>query len=320
MKNFVLFCCVFFGITHFVNAQESSLLIAADNAEKMTIVLDGAAKNQEPQTQVIIDNIMPGAHKIKVMKHNTGAPQMVVEKTIYLDPSTRVYINLKLNNKNEYVLRPYNSEPYFPKSANNANTINPNPNNVVVNPNPNNVVVNPNPNTGNVNMNMSTNSTINPNPNENVNVNISVGVDGMNFNLNANTNGMTNTTTNSTMNSNTTISNPNTVIIPNYNGPYGCAMPTLNQADFAAAKQSIKAQSFSDTQETIARQVIQSNCLLSAQVKELMLLFTFEESKLNIAKFAYTHTCDVGRYYEVNSAFQFSSSVDDLNAYIQSHR
>jgi hypothetical protein len=60
--------------------------------------------------------------------------------------------------------------------------------------------------------------------------------------------------------------------------------------------------------------------MTSAQVTEILDLFTFEESKIDFAKFAYGRTYDIGNYYLVNNAFTFESSIDDLNDYISSYR
>jgi len=54
-------------------------------------------------------------------------------------------------------------------------------------------------------------------------------------------------------------------------------------------------------------------------VKELVGLFTFESSKLEIAKAAYGRTIDKNNFYQVNDAFTFSSSVDELSEYINTY-
>ena len=71
---------------------------------------------------------------------------------------------------------------------------------------------------------------------------------------------------------------------------------------------------------TMAKQIINSNCLVASQVKEIMMIFDFEASKLDFAKYAYTRTYDIGNYYMVNDVFDFESSIDDLNAYINAQR
>ena len=308
MKTIILILTLL-SVMSYSFAQEGSILIAADNAEKMTVVLDGALKNEDPRTQVIIDGVMPGMHKIKVIKHNSGAPQVIIEKTIGVEPGTRSYYNVKLNNKNEYVLRLYNAEPYM-ANANNNPVITNNPNTTVVQPNPNVVVEPVNP--GNVTM--STNTTL---PSENMNMNMTITETGVNFNMNVNTTGTPGN--NPVLITPSTVPQNNVVVIP-ANTAVMCAMPTLNPGDFQRAKATISNQSFDDTRATIAKQVIQANCMSVAQIKEILTLFSFEETKLDIAKFAYIYTCDRNKYYEINSVFSFSSSVDELNAHISTIR
>jgi Domain of unknown function (DUF4476) len=107
-------------------------------------------------------------------------------------------------------------------------------------------------------------------------------------------------------------------VMPGYGGPVGCNWPMSDQ-DFANAKHSISSKDFEDSKMTIAKQVVSANCLFASQVKELMLLFDFEDSKLEFAKYAYGYTYDTGNYFKVNDAFEFESSIEELNQYIGSH-
>ena len=94
----------------------------------------------------------------------------------------------------------------------------------------------------------------------------------------------------------------------------------MNDNDFQGVKQSISSKSFEDSKLTMAKQVLNSNCLFSSQVKEIMMLFSFEDTRLELAKAGYGNTYDIGNYYKVNDAFTFESSIDELNAYINSGR
>lgn len=105
--------------------------------------------------------------------------------------------------------------------------------------------------------------------------------------------------------------------LPDYSGPYGCPAPTLDAAAFTQAKQTISANSIENTRLIVAKQIIRNNCMLASQVAEIMRLFSFENTKLEIAKFAYAYTCDKGRYYIVNKELRHSSSIQELNDYIQ---
>ena len=176
----------------------------------------------------------------------------------------------------------------------------------------------------------------------NVNTSASGNDNGMNSSTNMNVGGVSSstttyssTTTTTTTSSSNTGNNNNTqntntqiqqkpvqqqkpaYVLPGYSGPTGCPMPMTNES-FATAKQSISSKSFEDSKLTIAKQIVGSNCLLCSQVKEIMLLFGFEDTRLEFAKLAYKHTFDIGNYYQLNDAFKFESSIDELNQYINS--
>ena len=112
---------------------------------------------------------------------------------------------------------------------------------------------------------------------------------------------------------------PPVYALPGYTGPVGCPWP-MSPDDFNNVKNSISSKSFEDSKLTIAKQVINANCLLCNQVKEIMLLFSFEDTRLELAKYAYGYTYDIGNYYQLNDAFTFESSIDELNEYINSFR
>jgi hypothetical protein len=89
---------------------------------------------------------------------------------------------------------------------------------------------------------------------------------------------------------------------------------------FQQLKQSIGNESFDNTKLKVARQFIASNYFTTAQVKELVLLFSFENSRLDIARYAYDYTIDKGNYFLVNDAFSFSNSKDALMDYIKNRK
>lgn len=125
------------------------------------------------------------------------------------------------------------------------------------------------------------------------------------------------TTTTTTISSEPVQTQQHVYVMPGYNGPIGCPWP-MSDSDFQSARNSVEKQSFSDNQLQVAKQIVNSNCLTSAQVRELMNIFSFEDTRLDLAKYCYGYTYDLGNYYKVNDAFTFSSSVDELNQYIQS--
>ena len=102
---------------------------------------------------------------------------------------------------------------------------------------------------------------------------------------------------------------------PRYDDNYNRAM---NDLDFSRAKGSLRKEWFENTRLASAKQVIERNYFTSQQVKELMLLFTFENNRLDIAKYAYGKTVDKRNYSIVNDAFTFNSK-EKLDQYIREY-
>ena len=109
---------------------------------------------------------------------------------------------------------------------------------------------------------------------------------------------------------------PNTQYRPSVNG--FCQTPMEEQAFVAALNTVIKA-SFESSKEKIAKTIVQSNCLTSLQIKKIINCFSFESTKLSFAKFAYQYVFDPNNYFIVNDAFDFSSSIDELNDFISNY-
>lgn len=77
---------------------------------------------------------------------------------------------------------------------------------------------------------------------------------------------------------------------------------------------------FESDKKLIAEQAISSHRVKAIQVYRILTMFSFESTKLKIAKFAYGYCIDKNNYYLVNDAFSFSSSIRELNNYIGNYR
>lgn len=96
-----------------------------------------------------------------------------------------------------------------------------------------------------------------------------------------------------------------------YSGRVGCPNP-MNDGEFSSVLGSISRNDFENTKLSMAKQIIGSRCVTSAQVRSVMQVFEFENSRLEFAKFAYRNTYDIDNYFMVNDAFEFESSKTDL--------
>ena len=105
------------------------------------------------------------------------------------------------------------------------------------------------------------------------------------------------------------------VYVDGYNGEIGCEVP-VNSSRFASMLATIKKQDFASSKKRVAKQIISSNCILTDNLVQILNLFDFESSKLEIAKFAFDYTYDIENYYKVNNVFDFESSKEKLDKYI----
>lgn len=94
----------------------------------------------------------------------------------------------------------------------------------------------------------------------------------------------------------------------------------MDKATFDQFKQILKKEAFDDTRLKLVTQFVSNNYFSAVQVKEMMGLFAFEDSKLELAKFAYDYTVDKGNYFIVNDAFVYSSSKEELMNYIKNRK
>lgn len=109
--------------------------------------------------------------------------------------------------------------------------------------------------------------------------------------------------------------NPNN---PNWNNqPFGRAM---TDGEFQQFKQTVSNERFESTRVEIAKTAMINNLFTTAQVRDLLGLFSFDNNKMEIAKHAYRFTVDRNNFFQLSNVFSFSSSRDELMRFIQEQR
>jgi hypothetical protein len=105
----------------------------------------------------------------------------------------------------------------------------------------------------------------------------------------------------------------------NNNGSRPCRN-AMGNADFEEARKAIKDGNFDDTRIAIAQQIMMTNCLSSNQISEVLKLINFEDSRLQLAKYAYDYCTDKSNYFKLGSVFNFDSSKAELSEFVKSQR
>lgn len=94
----------------------------------------------------------------------------------------------------------------------------------------------------------------------------------------------------------------------------------MNDREFISVLQSIEKEWLETNKLKSASQIVKNNSLSTAQVEQLLLLFSFENNKLELAKQAYANTVDKRNYSRLFDVFSFNSSKVELERYIQKYR
>jgi len=297
----------------------SQLTIFHQDGEKFWVIIDGVKQNAAPQYTIFLDSLKGNFVKIKIIFDDEKIKD--INKTIPLKDENDKCIHSKYvikKVKNEYVMRLYSYEPLIIESKNNELV-----NDIQVNnqqPQQQLNLQQPQQVQQNLQLQQPTNQNqqqggigatiIDPITGQPISVNVSFNVPVAEpQNINPTQQDFSQTQVQNIEKQPQFQQQPQQ-ISPTYYQP-------MSPEDFASAKASISSKSFEDSKLTLAKQIAASNHLTSKQVKEIMQLFSFEDSKLDFAKYAYKYVYDPNNYYIVNDAFKFSSSIDELNEFIK---
>lgn len=338
MKKLLLAFTIIISVA--IQAQNCNAVFFNQDGSRFQVVLNGVLQNVGFETNVKVTDLKhEGNYKVTIIFENNQYPS--VTKSIYMmDQNTEYAYEIKKNKKGEYVMRVSSmvaiaQAPATPQQSVVSYSTTPPaaPATTVAAPAPatttTDVVVTET---------VSTTTTVDPANQENVNVGMNVGGIGMNVNVSVNDGGMntganvsstssqTVTTTTTTVTSSSTTSgnynegmttNPVHEPIPVETTPAGCYQ-AIPASDFNAGKASVEKQSFADTKLKVAKTFTKNNCLSVNQIKDIMSLFSFEETKFEYAKFAYDFCADKKNYYQLSDDFTFSTTVDEFNEFLDS--
>jgi hypothetical protein len=91
----------------------------------------------------------------------------------------------------------------------------------------------------------------------------------------------------------------------------------MNDREFRNVLQAIEKEWLESNKFKSASQIVKTNGLTTAQVEQILLLFSFENNKLELAKQAYANTVDKRNYSRLFDVFSFNSSKVELERYIK---
>lgn len=285
----------------FASAQPvitGNLTIFSEDGDKFYLILNGEKQNSTPQTNLRIEDLQNPYYTAKIIFEDNTIADISKNNLAIADPTSGqpmdVTYKIKKDGSGKAKLRYFTAVPVVAGYVAPANVA---------------VMHYGNPAIVSGGVTQTTTTTTSTSMGTGMNANMNVG--GVNVNVNVNDPMMNGSVTHT--------STTTTSYSDNYSGserPVVNDCYAMKRNDFQAAKQTIQNENFDDSKVNTAKSIISSNCLSSDQVLELCQLFSFEQSKLDIAKCAYGKTVDQNNYFKVVNAFTFSSSKDELNKYI----
>ncbi len=283
-------------------AQNAKLVVISKIDKSFIIRLNGEKQNAEPQKKVKVIDLEEKAYQAVIIFKNAknSKKKFKIRSTFYPKNGFKQIYKIKQKDNGKYVV---SLTDEIPLNNNNGNE-------------------NENP-TANENKNV----TLWNNPDNGVSINISIPNDSIanivSHKVKVNERKVDNvviTTVTTTITTFSATSIKEEVYIPTYENTEDeeiveevCSFP---DDEYNAAKRSIKRKNYSSGKLTTAKQITKANCLTTIQVKGFVSLFNFENDRLEYAKFAYDYVSDKNKYYLVNDAFTFESTIEELNDYI----
>jgi hypothetical protein len=303
MKKTNTFIVLLFLGTVALAQATSNLVVFSEDGNKFYLILNGIRQNEKAQTNVKIMDLNQPYYTTKIIFEDNTIPDLDKKILSVVDASTsspqEVTYKIKKDKNGLNILRFFSMVPIAQAAPVPSNVEVIRYNTVPLSPITTSVTVNETTTTTSTGANVSVGSNIGG-----VGINVTINDPLLNGTV-THTSSTTTTTTSASRSGSTNYSDP---------VPTGCSGAyAMSSSNFSSAKSSISGQSFEDTKLSTARQIISSNCLTADQIKQVMLLFSFEDSKLTFAKEAHEKCVDKNNYFKVNDAFSFSSSVEDLN-------
>jgi hypothetical protein len=304
IRKITLSVVLFFSISSFAQiGPVGHLTVFSEDGDKFTLILNGEVINDVPQTNLRVEDLNQPYYNAKI-KFEDASLQEVSKNNLMITDVDGIFsdvtykIKRDKNKAGKMKFNYFSAIPVQPNfiPASNVHVIH---------------YGQPRP-VGGVTQTTTT-TTVQDGVSMGVGVNVNgVGI-GMNVNINDNLGGQVSQTTTTTTTHSGTFDHGEQV------APRGCSSQyAMSAGNFSAALNTVKGQGFDETRLKIAKQIASANCLNVNQIMQIAQVFGFEETKLDFAKFAYDFCTEPRNYFNLNSIFDFSTSVDSLTDYIQS--
>ena len=306
------------------------LTIFSEDGDKFYLILNGEQQNDIPQTNIRIEDLNQPYYNARIQFEDKTLMDITTNNMMIADvdgimSDVTYKIKRDKNKKGKMKMNYFSAIPVRPDFVPPSNVYvvhygqpRPAPTQTVV-------VQQPAPVRGGTVTQTTTTTTTMGGDTVNANVNIGGINMGISINDNMGVGSVSQTTTTTSSSTHVSHSSHHDEDFPNPRPvqaiPVGCpGKSCMRPADFNAALSTLRNQAFEDSRMKTAKQIIAVNCLNVDQVMQIANLFSFDDNKLEFAKFAYEYCIEPRNYFKLNGIFSFSSNADELTDYVQSRQ
>ncbi|MGB0918531.1 MAG: DUF4476 domain-containing protein [Flavobacteriales bacterium] len=293
MKAVFLFS--FFLLSQFVVAQQvSHATFYSKEGYLFTIYLNGQKMNEEPQTEVRLINLTQPYYSCEAVFEDPAlepAKRRLLQLTDAHGNRVDATFVVEHNRKGKMKIG-WKSQSLYPRYIEE------------VREEPTVVIVNNGGATQEVVRQTTTTRTVESNSDG---VNMSFGGIGGRVNINT---GYSEPVVEEVTTTTTVLAQPSA---PAATSDLPCGGTILGASDFEMALKSIASRSSDEGRMTSGKQIVSTNCFTTDQARRVVDLFQAEDSKLEMAIYAYPFVIDKGTYFKMNGAFANEASIDELN-------
>jgi len=313
------------GWTQAAHAQ-AEVEVFAEMGEPFTLYINQVKQNDAPAPRVLATGLDEGFYQFRIDFSDPSLPDLT-KNSVGVEPASRTTLMVRSGRSGEYVLRMHNIVPLGGglliaqpdvddvNAGWGMNSGEPFPNQAMESQ----VVVEP----VHTQQTVHTSSTLpaGESTHETVSMNVSMALPGVNMGFSTGVSTSVTTTSTSTSTTTTTANHgmqsaPAPAPAPRPAATTAPARPAravaMAPADFATYLNAVESKGFEESKLSTARAPLSSAYLTADQIRQVMTRFGFEETRVQFATLAHPRCTDPGNYYQVYEAFQFESSIEEL--------
>lgn len=289
--------------------SQGSLIFFTENGERFTLMVNGQTINYQPDTRVRFDGVNTEGVKVNIKFEQPELGSVI--KTVLASPSLEVTYNLKRNKKNEWVIR-YLSEAPAGSTAPAPPVAQPMYQDEPVAPVQPQSPSNSTPNNGSVGFQFNMNE-------QNGSVGIQMNVDGIQTNTTLSGSHAQHGHADPDQEHGTWQSEETQTKYEMASASQKCIVGMWD-TELRKGLQTIQSHQSDEEKLASAKQMADNYCFYIGQVKQVMNTFTYDESKLAFAIYAYSKVAstDIKEYYTLATLYTYGGTKTQFDEFLKS--